>query len=61
MTEYLSIRQTAEKWGISKRRLQVLCVEGRISGASRMDSIWAIPANAQKRQTPGQRMENIKK
>ena len=26
---------------------------------SRIDSIWAISANAKKRQMPGQRMENI--
>ena len=25
--EYLSISQTAEKWGLSKRRVQVLCSE----------------------------------
>ena len=30
---YLSISQTAEKWGISSRRIRVLCVEGRIPGA----------------------------
>ena len=59
MTKYLSIRQAAEKWEISKRKVQVLCVEGRISGSSRIDSIWAISANAKKRQMPGQRMENI--
>ena len=30
---YLSISQTAEKWGISSRHIRVLCVEGRIPGA----------------------------
>lgn len=46
--EYLSIRQTSEKWGISKRRIQVLCVERRIFGAIKIDSSWAIPADAEK-------------
>jgi hypothetical protein len=46
--EYLSIRQTAEKWGISKRRIQVVCAEGRIEGAMKIDSSWVIPADAQK-------------
>ncbi|MGN0313672.1 MAG: DNA-binding protein [Fusicatenibacter sp.] len=46
--EYLSIRQVSEKWGISKRRIQVLCSEERIPGAMRIDSTWAIPANAEK-------------
>ena len=46
--EYLSIRQTAEKWGLSKRRIQVLCSENRIPGAMKVDSSWVIPAYAEK-------------
>jgi len=46
--EYLSIRQTAEKWGISRRRIQVLCAENRIPGVIRIDYTWAIPADAKK-------------
>ncbi|WP_317368572.1 helix-turn-helix domain-containing protein [uncultured Tyzzerella sp.] len=46
--EYLSIRQTADKWGISIRRIQVLCTEGRIPGALKIGSYWAIPADAEK-------------
>ena len=38
----------AEEWGISKRRIQVLCVENRIEGAVRIGYSWAIPANAKK-------------
>jgi len=45
--EYLSIKQTSEKWGISVRRIQVLCVEDRISGATKIGSYWAIPADAE--------------
>lgn len=46
--EYLSISQTAEKWGLSKRRVQVLCSENRIPGVMRVGSYWAIPADAEK-------------
>lgn len=46
--EYLSIRQTAEKWGISKRRIQILCSENRIEGAIKVDSSWVIPSDAVK-------------
>lgn len=46
--EYLSIRQTADKWGISIRRIEVLCTEGRIPGAMKIGSYWAIPADAEK-------------
>lgn len=40
--------QTAEKWGISGRRIQRLCAEGRISGATKIGSYWAVPVDAQR-------------
>lgn len=46
--EYLSISQTAEKWEITRRRVQRLCSEGRIPGATKIGSYWAIPADAEK-------------
>lgn len=46
--EYKSIREMADEWGISKRRIQVLCSENRIEGAVRIGYLWAIPANAKK-------------
>jgi len=46
--EYLSIKQTSEKWGLSVRRINVLCSEGRISGATKIGSYWAIPIDAEK-------------
>lgn len=45
---YLSISQTAEKWGISGRRIQRLCAEGRIPGATKIGSYWAVPDDAEK-------------
>ncbi len=46
--KYLSVRETAEKWGISVRRLQVICRQGRIPGAFLVGNSWAIPADAEK-------------
>lgn len=46
--EYLSISQVAEKWRLSTRRINALCSEGRISGATKIGSYWAIPADAEK-------------
>lgn len=46
--KYLSIKQTAEKWGISTRRIQILCAEDRISGAIKIGFYWAIPSDATK-------------
>ena len=44
----LTIRETAERWGISRRRVQILCSEGRIEGATRFGNEWAIPKSALK-------------
>jgi len=46
--EYLSIAETAIKWGITRRRIQVLCNQGRIIGAKKVGSMWIIPEDAQK-------------
>lgn len=46
--EYLSIRQTSEKWGLSPRRINEFCSEGRIPGATKIGSYWAIPADAER-------------
>lgn len=44
--DYLSIRETAEKWGVSSRWVQVLCADGRIDGATRIGNMWVIPKDA---------------
>ena len=48
--EYLTVREIAEKWGVSQRMVQRLCVDGRISGARKFTRVWAIPADAEKPQ-----------
>ena len=45
---YLSIRQTSEKWNLSARWINDLCSDGRILGAMKIGSYWAIPENAKK-------------
>lgn len=30
---YITVKQASEKWGISDRRVRVLCSEGKIPGA----------------------------
>ena len=46
--EYMSAQQAAEKWGISERRVQILCSENRIPGVSKLGYMWLIPKNAEK-------------
>lgn len=43
---YNSAKETAEKWGITRRRVQVLCEQGRIEGAFKLSDVWVIPAVA---------------
>jgi len=45
---YRSIKETAELWNISTRRLQILCTEGRIEGAAKLGREWAIPVDVEK-------------
>jgi len=50
--EYISTAQAAVKWGISERRVQRLCEDGRIEGAFRFSRVWAIPQDAPKPTDP---------
>lgn len=45
---YISAQQAATKWGISKRRVQVLCTENRIKNATRIGNMWVVPEDALK-------------
>ena len=44
----IKVSQAAEKWGISARRVRVLCAEGKIEGAIQKGKLYLIPENAQK-------------
>lgn len=46
--EYIKISQIAEKWGISPRRVRVLCAEGKIPGVIRKGKLYMIPEDAEK-------------
>ena len=42
------IKEAAEKWNLSVRRVQTICNEGMIEGAMKFGNTWAIPKNAVK-------------
>ncbi len=46
--EYMKVTQAAEKWGISARRIALLCEQGRISGVVKKGKTWLIPEEAEK-------------
>lgn len=43
---YITVKQIAEKWGISDRRVRILCSEGKIPGAYQAGRSWKIPYDA---------------
>ena len=46
--EYMSCPEAASKWGISERRVQILCKKDRIPGISKIGYMWLIPKDAKK-------------
>ena len=58
--EYMSCPEAAKKWGISERRVQILCSENRIPGVSKLGymlSLIHIFAEIQKAQDKEQTTE----
>lgn len=48
--DYMTIKEAAEKWGLSVRRVQAICNEGKVEGIIRFGREWAIPKEAKKPQ-----------
>jgi hypothetical protein len=46
MNDYLTIKETAEKWELTPRRVQKMCSDGKIEGAVKFGRDWAIPKDA---------------
>ena len=44
--EYITVNEAAQKWGVSPRRVQILCSQERIKGAVRFGPVWRIPETA---------------
>ena len=44
----MTTKQASEKWGISDRRIRILCAEGKIEGAELIGKTWYIPDIASK-------------
>nr|WP_324291986.1 helix-turn-helix domain-containing protein [uncultured Trichococcus sp.] len=46
--KYITTSQVADLWGISQRRVQILCSQDRIEGIFKLGDCWAIPEDAVK-------------
>jgi len=48
MAKFMTTKEASDKWDITERRINVLCKEGRISGAYKDNRRWIIPTDAVK-------------
>ena len=48
MSDTMRVKEAAELWNISERRITTLCKEGKIKGAKKEGRFWLIPADAKK-------------
>ncbi len=48
MDHFITLKEASEKWGISERRIRILCTDGRIEGATKMGPMWVIPFDSEK-------------
>ena len=48
MRGYLTVVETAERWNITTRRVQILCNQNRVKGAIKESGVWLIPFSAKK-------------
>ena len=46
--DYMNSKEVAAKWGLSVRRVHVLCEPGRVDGVERLGNVWLIPKSAEK-------------
>lgn len=40
---YRSVKDVAEEWGLTVRRVQMLCTSGKLPGAKKVGNLWMIP------------------
>ena len=45
---FMTVKETAEKWGVSVRWVQALCNDGKIEGTVKFGKAWAIPEDAER-------------
>lgn len=48
MERTMTVKEAAKQWGITGRRVTVLCKEGRIEGAHKKGRSWMIPIDSEK-------------
>ena len=44
--EWMTAKEAGVLWGVSTRRVAILCATGKVSGAQKLGNQWAIPKDA---------------
>ncbi len=56
--DYLTTIEMAEKWGISSRRVAILCEKERVDGVIKKGKTWLIPSDSVKPKDARKRNHN---
>jgi hypothetical protein len=46
--EWITAKEAGVLWGITTRRVQILCDNGKVYGAQKLGNMWLIPKGASK-------------
>lgn len=64
MDNYFKSSEIALLWDVTERQVQILCKAGKVEGAIKFGTTWAIPKDAQKptatrKAKPGQHKKTV--
>ncbi len=45
---YKTLKEVAEEWGLTVRRVQMLCVDGKLPGAKKLGKMWVVPEGVER-------------
>jgi len=46
--EWIAVKEAAELWGMTTRRAQFLCANGKVESAQKLGNIWVVPKGTPK-------------
>ena len=46
--EWMTAKEAGELWGLTARRVQILCDNGKVNGAQKLGNMWVIPKDMAK-------------
>ena len=58
--DYITTIEMSKIWGISSRRISLLCSQGRVPGAEKKGKTWLIPKDAVKPTDPRKKNRDLR-